>query len=428
MIKGKKINIYQNRVRLFFFLILFSSVSLLIYYNLKTGNQPNKISTVVFIFGIVFLCFSQIVYEAYCVMRVEMLEKIEELTRVKNELQTTYDSISMFMIELDCDYRILNANQAVSNYLKTKKSAILGNDFFDIFLLQTEFYSTLQTTIQIVQRENKIRKLEIEKDHRIYEVFIYPLDHVVTEKKKSLLVWKDITEETANRLQLLQNNKMIAVGQLASGVAHEIRNPLGIIRTYCHLLKKNNFKNSEINNDAIEVIERSVEKSNKIIDILLGFSRKSNHMIKKINLNQTIQTILALEASKLEGNRIKVELDCPDPIEGVFVLESLEMILINLINNATDAMPKGGTLLISCKTRENRVKLMIKDEGVGMSKGSVDNIFNPFYTTKEIGKGEGLGLFIVYNQVMELKGSINVESEVGIGTTFEISLPFSTDI
>jgi polar amino acid transport system substrate-binding protein len=241
--------------------------------------------------------------------------------------------------------------------------------------------------------------------------------------RRVLLMLNDVTEVRAMYRQMLQDNKMTAVGQLAAGVAHEIRNPLGLIRNYCHLLKKSAPDDEELKSKAISMMEQAVDRSSEIIDNLLRFSRMSNEAWKDVNLKKAILSILSFEEHTLIKNNINVTLNCDEDINLFLIQESLEMIMINLIINAADAMEKGGEILIDCTEAEETVTVTVSDTGTGIPEEIRASIFNPFFTTKHNRNGGGLGLYIVYNEVSKLNGKIAVDSEVGIGTTFTIQLP-----
>jgi polar amino acid transport system substrate-binding protein len=151
----------------------------------------------------------------------------------------------------------------------------------------------------------------------------------------------------------------------------------------------------------------------------------SNEKWKDVNLKQSILSILSFEEHTLIKNNINVTLNCDDEINLYLVQESVEMIMINLIINAVDAMESGGDIIIECSedVEEEEVAITISDTGVGIPEEIRANIFNPFFTTKENRNGCGLGLYIVYNEISKLNGKITVMSEVGVGTTFTILLP-----
>lgn len=416
----------KTKIRTIFAIFIIISVAILIYYNYTQAgltDYTRKVGVVIFIFVVTFFFVSYVVYESYRIMYSEMTERMDMVTASKNDLQTTYNSLSMFMIEIGSDNSIVNVNEAVCKYLERKRNHIIGRDFYMIFGFSHNAGELLKKSIDETFTKLKNGKCEIEYEGRIYEAFTFPLQDTSEKIKRILLMLNDVTQVRALYRQMLQDNKMTAVGQLAAGVAHEIRNPLGLIRNYCHLLKKSSPDDEALRNKAITMMENAVDRSSEIIDNLLRFSRISSESWREVNLKQLINSILSFEEHTLKKNNIHVTLNCSDDTFIYIVQESMEMILVNLIINAVDAMEGGGEISIGCIEEEDKVTITVSDTGEGIPEEIRASIFNPFFTTKVNRNSGGLGLYIVYNEISKLNGKISVESEVGKGTTFTIILP-----
>ena len=232
--------------------------------------------------------------------------------------------------------------------------------------------------------------------------------------------------------RLRQAQKMEAVGQLAGGIAHDFNNLLTAILGYCELLTDQIGADKPVGRDLREVMA-AAERAAGLTRQLLAFSRKQVLNLAALDLNQAVGRIEAM-LRRLLGEHIRVQTSLADGLPAVMAdATQLDQVLLNLALNARDAMPEGGTLTISTRlgddsstdraVREGHVVLSVTDTGTGMSPAVRAQIFEPFFTTKELGKGTGLGLAAVHGIVMQLNGSIDVESVVGQGTTFRVALP-----
>ncbi len=337
-------------------------------------------------------------------LKKQVKKRTIELTKSKNDLQLTFDALSDFLIVLDKDGRIENINKSFTDMLHKSKYDLIGSSYNNIPLLDT-------INIKLI---NKVSETVFNGRH--YNYYITVLE---SKKNRLLISIEDNTNEILSRTQLLQQNKMIAIGQLASGLAHEIRNPLGIIRNYSYVLKSRMPYRDELMDKALTSIESAVLRASKMVENLLNFSRK-NDDIKCIPLKKTINDIISLEKESITAKNVHITVICDDSIEFYTRLESLTHIILNLLSNGIDAVSYGGTITISCSTCKNYLYIIFKDDGQGIEKHNLEHIFNPFFTTKNVGNGTGLGLFIVYNELSKINGEINVESRAGEGTEFKL--------
>jgi two-component system NtrC family sensor kinase len=220
------------------------------------------------------------------------------------------------------------------------------------------------------------------------------------------------------------------VGQLAAGVAHEINNPLTTIGGFSEIVLRELPGDSPLRND-VQLILREAQRARDVVRRLLDFARHSEPHRNSVDLNELVRETVILMRSAASVRDIAIEEHYALELPWVSVdVNQFKQVVLNLLNNAAQAMPKGGTLLIrvGAAVRENRrgVEIKVKDSGVGIPRENLERIFEPFYTTKSLDEGTGLGLAVSYRIVREHDGVIEVESEVGKGTTFVVWVPVKT--
>jgi PAS domain S-box-containing protein len=238
------------------------------------------------------------------------------------------------------------------------------------------------------------------------------------------LVCIDISEQRRLEAQLVQSEKMAAIGQLAAGIAHELRNPLAIVMNALYDLRARlEAPDGEITED-LRIAEDEIGRAQHIIKNLLEFSRESHAELERLDVNELVRRTLQLLDKYLESSSVDVTAELGDVPPCVANDNALRQILLNLVTNAVQAMPRGGRLVIrTAQSASDRLTLTVQDTGVGIPQAHLKDIFNPFFTTKAPGQGTGLGLFVVHAILQRYGGDIRVTSELGAGTTFTIELP-----
>ncbi len=233
-------------------------------------------------------------------------------------------------------------------------------------------------------------------------------------------------EELAHaQAALMHSERLASMGQLAAGIAHEVNNPLGVVLLYAHILRERFEKDPQISQE-ISLIAEQADRCKKIVSGLLQFARRNKVIRTPVDL-QAMLTHLVKTVDTVPGIHFEFALDLKDPIAQIDQ-DQIVQVLTNLITNAQDAMPDGGTITISASDTPTRVRMSVSDTGCGISRENISRIYSPFFTTKKIGKGTGLGLAVSYGIIKMHSGDIQVETNADPAagptfTTFTISLP-----
>lgn len=226
--------------------------------------------------------------------------------------------------------------------------------------------------------------------------------------------------------QIVKSAKLASLGRLASGIAHEINNPLTGILTYSSLLLED-LKGTDYQEDIQTIVNESL-RCRKIVKGILDFARETKLEKEMGNINDVIRDSLSMLEKLANFQNVRIKTQLGDDVPPISLdMTQMRSVINNLALNAADAMPQGGKLTITTGfDREiNRVKIEVSDTGVGISEENLSRVYDPFFTTKEIGKGTGLGLAVTYGIVNRHNGAIDIKSKLGEGTTFIITLPLN---
>ncbi|HKL75256.1 MAG TPA: transporter substrate-binding domain-containing protein [Halanaerobiales bacterium] len=387
----------------------------------------NRYLSIVFISISILIVIITLFFVWNYILNKRIEKRTKELKDSKNKLQTIFDGVEDLMILLDKNYIIDNVNKSFCDFSGVKKEDLIARKCSNNLLYDNEKLLLKYCKDKKIEQsflDGKRRVKEINFKNKVFKMGILPIQidtkNSEDKNRKILVVFRDITKELLNEKKLFHANKMAAIGQLAAGMAHEIRNPLGLIRTYNYLLKNKIDNKSEDMEKHFKEIEKSIEKISRIIDDLLNTSHSGNDQKEWININNYVKRIFSLHKNLMDN--INWIINGDRDIEIYINKDRLEYILFNLISNAVDAIQKDGKINIDYGIKNDKFNIIVKDNGKGIKDKNLENIFNPFFTTKSPGEGTGLGLYIVYTEVEKMNGEINVESEKGKGTIFEITL------
>ncbi|NCB42949.1 MAG: transporter substrate-binding domain-containing protein [Clostridia bacterium] len=390
------------------------------WFGLSVAIKEERISKNLVLAAIFGSFFFLVIFAFYTFqshnLKNEVRKRTKDLFQSKQNLQHSLDALSAYLVLYSFDGSIINANSSFCKWVNLNEDDLIGKSLKEFPLLDKIFltYSLDKPILEDINQEI------LKEMGRVYSVSVLILDG---ETDQTLIVADDITDQIVSQQQMVQQNKMIAVGHLAAGVAHEIRNPLGNVRNYAYILKKRVRSKDPVVEEAFSCIDRAVERAGDIIDNLLHFSRAGDDEWAEENLYNLLKTIISLEQMELTNKNISVEIQCSEDITIYTKSRSMHHIILNLVSNAIDSLEHGGRIKIGCSLIQQSLLIDFIDNGAGIPKHLLESIFNPFFTTKDIGQGTGLGLYIVYNEIQKMGGEVKVRSKVGKGTTFHLAFP-----
>ncbi|MEA4922068.1 MAG: ATP-binding protein [Eubacteriaceae bacterium] len=351
----------------------------------------------------------------------ELTNRMRQLKESKSEMDTTFNGVPLYMAEMAPDGSVENANRAMMAFLEMSGMDIIGKNIADVMSFEVKNQWKINGILKQICDTGNGQNVIITNERKILDIDIYPIDMGTGRVAKLLFMATDVTDVKMAERQMLQHNKMIAVGQLAAGVAHEIRNPLGLIRNHCYILK--NSEDEKLKKESVAVIEKAVERSGNIITNLLDFSKQSDMRSEEVMLKEHISELLILNEGLMKKKNISLDFDRESDFRVRICVESLDIILINLLSNSVDAISGEGAIGIDVQKDGEFFILTFTDDGCGMDEDVLKNVFNPFFTTKGGQNGNGLGMYIVYNETGKMYGDIRVESKPGEGTVFRLKFP-----
>jgi PAS domain S-box-containing protein len=362
----------------------------------------------------------------------------EELKESHGKYRSLVENTTDWIWEIDEHSRYTYASPQVRKLLGYEPDKVIGMTPFDL-MTPDDQQSVKKLFVEITGRQEPFSRLENANLHKdghtvILETSGVPIFGSDGSFKGYFGIDRDITERKKTEQALIQSEKLKAMGVMTSGISHEFNNILAIIKGYSGLLQQKYEDHKEIH-DKIEVILKSVTDGTEIVDRMLDFTRKEADITQftTLDVRELVEQVIELSKPRWktisEANGIMYYIDKKGMknVPKVWGNDTeLRQVILNIINNSLDAMPEGGHLSFRTWNEDGNVFLSISDTGEGMYDDIRRNIFDPFLTTK-IPKGAGLGMSICYGIIKRHGGEIDVESEVGRGTTITTRLPISKD-
>lgn len=348
---------------------------------------------------------------------------IDAQNKERKYLQLFEESIDAIFIT-NSKLNVLEVNPAMEKIAGRKAEALLlkpAQDFFAKKEMYELFTQQLTSLRQVVEFEADLQCSKGE--NRPCLINGIALTRNENEERTFLVVAKDITKRKQADKDLLMAEKLSMTGKIARTIAHEVRNPITNLTLAIDQLKEEIPQNVEDADLYFTIIKRNTKRISKLITDLLNSSKPKELELKKADLNEKIREAVRLVEDRIKLKQMRLELQLNENLPAVFIdAEQLNMAILNLLLNAIEAMqPEKGCLQVATNMDSDWIKIEVKDNGKGMSQQQMTKLFEPFFTAKK--EGTGLGMITVQNIVNSHSGRIDVQSTLGLGTTFTIYLP-----
>jgi two-component system NtrC family sensor kinase len=362
--------------------------------------------------------------------------KADELGRMREFNDNILESLDDGLVVFDEQEVIVRWNRALEQILGTTREAAVGRHLADVFepafvealrAARSDHPSGAATLFRIPLRTARDSGGGADGNRLLVNATVVPLQgtDLAEAAAGSILLLNDVSRRVRLEEQLQISEKMASLGLLAAGVAHEVNTPLTGISSFTQMLLEGADR-SDPRTAMLEKIEKQTFRAAKIVNSLLNLSRPGTPGGERstVDLNDVIGDVLGLLEHQFAASSIKVRRELsPAPVNVKGIEHQLQQVFLNLFLNARDAMPKGGWLTVTTRAAGGRVAADVSDTGVGIPPEHVARIYDPFFTTKAIGRGTGLGLSITYGIVQEHGGTIRCDSAAGQGTRFTMTLP-----
>lgn len=358
---------------------------------------------------------------------VALKQKIDELLKIKREWEVTFSAVTDLLVFINRDYEIQRVNQAAADFFTMPENEIIGSKCYTLFYGRE---SKCKPCIgdQVLDSQKTAYLQSRTRYNRVLDIFAYP---AFTEDNNPYGVTyyaKDVT-------RLIDSIKLVSMGEMSAGVAHELNSPLTAIVGNSQLLLRETSPD-EPHYQLIKDIHNSGIRCQRIIKNLLTFSRQEEFSFEEVDLNEVVKNAIALAGYQIEKSKIELLVELDPKIPKLKGSENgIEQIIVNLLLNAKDAVgdrlqgngkdSKKGVIGISTKLHPDKSLALVEvsDTGCGIREEDIPQIFNPFYTTKQSGKGTGLGLSVSLGIAQTHGGLIDLETKSGEGSKFSLILP-----
>jgi two-component system NtrC family sensor kinase len=329
--------------------------------------------------------------------------------------------------------KVIRANVALARRLKTIPQKIIGRYCSEIYDPESSHAKMCRHTHSLLSEAIIVEELALPAMEGVFQLSVSPWHDKNNRLVGSIHVAKDISNEKQLQQQLIQSEKLSAIGELISGIAHELNNPLTGVMGYSQLLQLRKDLDDRAK-DSLLKINNLALRCQKIVQNLLSFARKQKPERTLSDINEILERTVELRSYELQVNNIELTRDLDRHLPKTIAdAHQLQQVFLNILTNAEQAMLEAhgkGQLTIRTRSDANNARIIVEviDDGPGIAENYLPKIFDPFFTTKEVGKGTGLGLSLSYGMIKEHGGNIFARSNPGAGATFVIELPLITHL
>lgn len=351
-----------------------------------------------------------------------------ELLGSRNTLRTLFDNFPDSFYIVDRKYRLIVVNLARSKRAEKEPRLLVGNYCYEALYQRKEICPgcRIDETLFDQKITHRIeRDWGNSEDNWEWDISTYPIVNENDQVIQVIMFEQDVTEKRRLEANLVQSEKLAALGQLAAGVAHEINNPLTVILANSQLLQREMPKDNQDWQESVDLISRAGNRALGVVRNLLNFARKEQYELVPTDINQTIHKAIEMIRHEAASRSVVMIDELADDLPLIKVsADNLQGVWLNILINALDATEeKQGSIRITSYMKNNEINVSISDDGQGIPPEKVKRIFEPFYTTKNPGRGTGLGLSVCHRVIKQHGGHISVDSRFGYGTTFTVTLP-----
>ena len=346
----------------------------------------------------------------------------EALSVGKAEWEQTFDTIPDCIAIIGPDWVLRRVNRALAESVGSSPREMVGSRCHQVLfghaapcpLCPAQEVFRLGTAVRWPQ--------EVRRNGKVYDYRAFPLLDEQGGVRAVITYGRDVTRQEQLEQGLLHSEKLMTLGQLAAGIAHEINNPLTAISSYAQLLELQ--VEGPKGKESARRIQNGIERIHNLVQNLMSFTRPADDAFYPLDLNDIVAKTLSFSRYELTRGETMLEQQLQPELPKVLGSEAqLEQLLVNLFTNARDAVGGRGTVRVATAADGDQVQLAVSDDGVGFDPADADKLFEPFYTTKQVGKGTGLGLFIAAGIAEKHRGSLRLYSQPGRGTEARLTLP-----